>query len=274
LHLCFFLSPSSPFRLDLTVWGIRCRPENLVDQVGWQDLLARIGYLRQTGAHECYTIMGRECATARGHRLCRLPPHSRQERGDHRPRAVVGARGRLHELASRYRGLKPPRFPTVWEGLVNGIACQQFSPDCGDSPAEPPSSALWIAVWEGRSTARVPHAERSVGGRAEVSPTPRLQRGEDPRADRIGEGNCLRGIGSRSVTNLDRARRYPGSWIRWVWEDGPPNMSFSVAWAVSIFFQAMISERATIWRDGCTCADRSIMAESCALSTNGSRTEG
>ena len=34
---------------------------------------------------------------------------------------------RLPELASRYRGLKPPRFPTVWEGLVNGIACQQFS---------------------------------------------------------------------------------------------------------------------------------------------------
>jgi DNA-3-methyladenine glycosylase II len=34
---------------------------------------------------------------------------------------------RLHELASPFRVLKPPRFPTVWEGLVNGIACQQFS---------------------------------------------------------------------------------------------------------------------------------------------------
>jgi len=34
---------------------------------------------------------------------------------------------RLHELASRFRGLKPPRFPTLWEGFVNGIACQQFS---------------------------------------------------------------------------------------------------------------------------------------------------
>jgi hypothetical protein len=33
----------------------------------------------------------------------------------------------LHELASRFRGLKPPRFPAVWEGFVNGIACQQFS---------------------------------------------------------------------------------------------------------------------------------------------------
>ena len=34
---------------------------------------------------------------------------------------------RLHELSSRFRGLKPPRFPTVWEGVVNGIACQQLS---------------------------------------------------------------------------------------------------------------------------------------------------
>jgi DNA-3-methyladenine glycosylase II len=34
---------------------------------------------------------------------------------------------RLQELASRFLGLKPPRFPTVWEGLVTGITCQQFS---------------------------------------------------------------------------------------------------------------------------------------------------
>ena len=34
---------------------------------------------------------------------------------------------RMRELASRFRGLKPPRFPTVWEGVVNGIACQQLS---------------------------------------------------------------------------------------------------------------------------------------------------
>ena len=34
---------------------------------------------------------------------------------------------RLHELAAQFRGLKPPRFPTVFEGVVNGIACQQLS---------------------------------------------------------------------------------------------------------------------------------------------------
>ena len=30
-------------------------------------------------------------------------------------------------LAERMRGLKPPRFPTVFETLVNGVACQQLS---------------------------------------------------------------------------------------------------------------------------------------------------
>lgn len=34
---------------------------------------------------------------------------------------------RLQRLAARYRGLKPPRFPTAFEALLNGIACQQFS---------------------------------------------------------------------------------------------------------------------------------------------------
>ncbi len=33
----------------------------------------------------------------------------------------------LGPLARRMRGLKPPRFPSVFEALVNGIACQQLS---------------------------------------------------------------------------------------------------------------------------------------------------
>lgn len=37
----------------------------------------------------------------------------------------------LDGLATRMRGLRPPRFPTVFEGLVNGVACQQLSLDVG-----------------------------------------------------------------------------------------------------------------------------------------------
>jgi DNA-3-methyladenine glycosylase II len=37
----------------------------------------------------------------------------------------------LAGLVAQMRGLKPPRFATVFEGLVNGIACQQLSLDVG-----------------------------------------------------------------------------------------------------------------------------------------------
>jgi len=34
---------------------------------------------------------------------------------------------RLRPLVDEFRGLKPPQFPTVFEAVVNGIACQQLS---------------------------------------------------------------------------------------------------------------------------------------------------
>ena len=34
---------------------------------------------------------------------------------------------KLHALARQFRGVKPPRFPTLFEALVNAMACQQLS---------------------------------------------------------------------------------------------------------------------------------------------------
>jgi DNA-3-methyladenine glycosylase II len=81
---------------------------------------------------------------------------------------------RLHELSSRFRGLKPPRFPTVWEGIVNGIACQQLSLTVGVMLLNRLSAACGLAI-EGRSGRRyafprpedlavaVPETVRSLG---------------------------------------------------------------------------------------------------------------
>jgi DNA-3-methyladenine glycosylase II len=38
---------------------------------------------------------------------------------------------RLGVLAERFRGVKPPRFPTVFEAIVNAFACQQLSLEVG-----------------------------------------------------------------------------------------------------------------------------------------------
>ncbi len=38
---------------------------------------------------------------------------------------------RLRALAERFRGLTPPRFPSVFESLINAFACQQLSLEVG-----------------------------------------------------------------------------------------------------------------------------------------------
>jgi DNA-3-methyladenine glycosylase II len=40
---------------------------------------------------------------------------------------LAGRDPRLRLLADKFRGVKPPRFPTLFEALVNGFACQQLS---------------------------------------------------------------------------------------------------------------------------------------------------
>jgi DNA-3-methyladenine glycosylase II len=67
---------------------------------------------------------------------------------------------RLGPLAARFRGVKPPRFPTVFETLVNAFACQQLSLDVG----------LELL----NRLAEVCGVRRGTGGRAHYAfPTPR-----------------------------------------------------------------------------------------------------
>jgi DNA-3-methyladenine glycosylase II len=44
---------------------------------------------------------------------------------------VAARDARLAQLAEQFSGMKPPRFPTVFEALTNAIACQQLSLDVG-----------------------------------------------------------------------------------------------------------------------------------------------
>jgi hypothetical protein len=139
-HLSFSVNPAPPFRLDLTVWAIRRRPQNAVDHwdgethrrvlaIRGKPVLTTVAQLGDVNAPRldvtasCAYIptVARSAVTAALDRLLGLHVDLKpfyQLAAEHSP---------LHELASRFRGLKPPRFPTVWEGLVNGIACQQFS---------------------------------------------------------------------------------------------------------------------------------------------------
>lgn len=139
-HLSFFLEAAPPFRRDVTVWTIGRRPEDFVDQWDgetYQRVLAIRGKpvlmsitqlgsadpprLNITASAPYLPIVARSVITAALERLLGL----RMNLGSFYQ--LAASHRRLRELAGRFRGLKPPRFPTVWEGLVNGIACQQFS---------------------------------------------------------------------------------------------------------------------------------------------------
>ncbi len=134
-----------PFRMDLTVWALRRRPHNTVD--AWDGTT----YTRTlvSGGVALQVAVRRE--QDRGARLVvEVRPRGRRpnEAAIEEARGVVermlgvhvdlsgfyelaAADDRLAALALRFRGMRPPRFPSVFEALVNAVACQQLSLDVG-----------------------------------------------------------------------------------------------------------------------------------------------
>ena len=136
----FQIEPSGPFRLDLTAWALRRNARNSIDRwstatygrvlslAGGPVALA-VTQLAGPGAPRLSVVLsGRQID----------PPTEQLVRGTldrlvglsvdlSRFASMAAPDPLLGPLAVRLRGLKPPRFPTVFEALVNGIACQQLS---------------------------------------------------------------------------------------------------------------------------------------------------
>jgi DNA-3-methyladenine glycosylase II len=134
------LRPRPPFRLDLTVWALRRRVQNAIDT--WDGRTYRRALLvdgaplelavTQFGAPSTPRLevvlagryVPRSAAAAARSTLARLLGLDLDLSGFY---ARAARDGLLDELAERYRGLKPPRFPTVFECLLNAVSCQQLS---------------------------------------------------------------------------------------------------------------------------------------------------
>lgn len=139
------IEPRAPFRLDLTAWALRRRAHNAVDR--WHGSTYQRSVPIDDGEPVALSVT-QNGAPDRP----RLSVHL--DGGPVDERAEIGVRTALDRLlglgvdlsafaamaandpllgplAERLRGLKPPRFPTVFEALVNGIACQQLSIDVG-----------------------------------------------------------------------------------------------------------------------------------------------
>jgi DNA-3-methyladenine glycosylase II len=131
--------------LDLTVWALRRRKKNAVDR--WDDgqysriIFAdgdpvRLTVIQETAGVEPKLIVTVESTTRISERARKeagllvqkmlglavdLQPFYDRTRDD----AVIGG------LVEKFFGVRPPRFPSVFEGLINSIACQQVTLDLG-----------------------------------------------------------------------------------------------------------------------------------------------
>lgn len=142
------LPVTAPCRLDLTAWVLRRRPKNAIDAWDGQ-VYSRVLVVAGRPLHLTVRQAPPAADTARPHLLVRLrslepltPGQLREARtmirrllgldADVRPfRALAANSAVLAPLERQFRGVRPPRFPTVFEALTNAIACQQVSLDAG-----------------------------------------------------------------------------------------------------------------------------------------------
>ncbi len=144
-HERIVLRAKPPFRLDLTVWALRRRETNAVDR--WNgEQYGRIVVVDHKPVRVEVTQRPSRVAptldvTVESER--KLGSRGIEEVAD-LVRKMLGLatdlgpfylladdQGFLKPLVERFAGVKPPRFPSLFEGLVNAVACQQLTLDLG-----------------------------------------------------------------------------------------------------------------------------------------------
>ena len=139
-HSSMILRPVPPFRLDFTVWALRRRARNAIDR--WDGTTYR--RIVVLGSRPTELAVRQEGRSSTPRLIVTVtPPFQTKFDRTHLRRTIVRLLGlrvdlarwyqtadrdqHLRTLAHRFRGLKPPQFPTLFEALVNAIACQQLS---------------------------------------------------------------------------------------------------------------------------------------------------
>ena len=139
----FTIEVRPPFRLDLTVWALRRGPHNTIDTWDGTTYTRTLAVaaapvlvaVRQEGGEP-----GRVCLGVEVRRRGETPNEAAAAEVRNTLEAMLGlgvdlagfyelaaSDERLAPLAERFRGLRPPRFASVVEALVNAVACQQLS---------------------------------------------------------------------------------------------------------------------------------------------------
>lgn len=140
----FWFKPIAPFSLKLTVWALRRRPGNLMDRwdghsyrrvliLGGKPVDVEVTQKGPLYAPRlCVRFTGNQPAASENasvkKALERLLGLKLDLSGFYQ---LANGDPKLGVLVDRFRGVKPPRFPTLFEALANAIACQQMSLSLG-----------------------------------------------------------------------------------------------------------------------------------------------
>jgi DNA-3-methyladenine glycosylase II len=247
----FQLKPALPFRLDLTVWTLRRRPGNIVDR--WDGTTYCRVLSLPTGPVDVSVTQAAPSAAKLHVTVAGQPINAAvQAAVTSTLERLLGLRiglqqfyqfashdRRLRPLAQRFQGMKPPRFATVFEGLINAIACQQMSltvgiellsrlaATCGavsgegaaavhafpgpvDLAGRSPSELRQLGFSGQKSRAMIELARSVAEGRLDLEGLAKL--GDDEAVERLAE---LRGVGRWTaeyvlLRGLGRTHIFPG----------------------------------------------------------------
>jgi DNA-3-methyladenine glycosylase II len=143
-EVTFRLKPLPPFRLDLTAWAIRRRPHNTIDHfdgetygrvviIDGKPVAISVRQIAPPKSPEIEVVAigsgaSKKNVSAIEAIVNRILGLSIDLRGFYR---VAREDASLAPLVNRLKGMKPVRFPTNFEAVINAVACQLVSLTAG-----------------------------------------------------------------------------------------------------------------------------------------------
>jgi DNA-3-methyladenine glycosylase II len=139
----FILHAHPPFRLDYTVWALRRRQQNIIDQwdgqrysrlfiINKQLIMVTIEQARDKENPELIVSIEPSIDSVIKNKLSILIEKMFGLNYDLKQFYEIALRDiHLKDIVVKFMGIKPVRFASIFEGLVNSIACQQLSLNVG-----------------------------------------------------------------------------------------------------------------------------------------------
>lgn len=130
-----------PFRLDLSVWTLKRRPNNYIDL--WdgnkysrvlviEDIVFKVEITQQKDTEVRIRVISRQKIDNIQTDIVRqLKDMFGLEIDLNKFYKMALSDKYLKNLANKFIGVKPPRFPSIFEAMINAVSCQQLSLNFG-----------------------------------------------------------------------------------------------------------------------------------------------